>query len=93
MRRSASLSYSRGMSICNDLNTWARTANNQDTPRFSPQLESDESEAASSQLGSDLASFDESMQAENSGALEPGPPGDPQPVESDCSTYGVTFTP
>jgi hypothetical protein len=93
---SVSLSYSQGASICNNLNAWARTANNQDTPRASSQLASDESAAAGSQLGSDLASFDESLQAENSVALEPGPPGDPQPVqsvESDCAAYGVTFTP
>ena len=93
---SVTLSYSQGASICRDLNSWARTANNQDTPRFSAQLESDESAAAGSQLGSDLASFDGDLQTENSAALEPGPPGDEQSVqfvESDCSAYGVTFTP
>ena len=93
---SVTLSYSQGASICRDLNSWARIANNQYTPRFSAQLESDESAAAGSQLGSDLASFDGDLQTENSVALEPGPPGDEQSVqlvESDCSAYGVTFAP
>lgn len=93
---SVTLSYGQGEGICYDLNTWAQTANNQDTPRFNAQLEADENEAAGSQLGEDLVDLDESLQAMNSAALDPGPPGDEQPVqeiESDCSAYGVTFTP
>jgi hypothetical protein len=94
----AALTYAQGQSICNDLNTWAQTAENQDMPRFNAQLEQDQAEAmsADSQLGTDLASFDDDLQSENSDALLPGPPGDEQPVqqlETDCQAYGVTFTP
>lgn len=86
---------SEGMSICNDVNSWLKTAENQDMPRFNATLESDESEAARTQLGSDLSSLDDDLQQMNSDALMPGPPGDPQPiqaVESDCKSYGVTIT-
>jgi ABC-type phosphate transport system substrate-binding protein len=92
----AALTTTQAQTICNDLNTWAKTAANEDEPRFSPQLESDETEASGTSFGSDLVQFDNSLQEMNSDALEPGPPGDEQPiqqVETDCQSYGVTFTP
>jgi hypothetical protein len=94
--QSTALSTAQAQAVCNDLNTWATTAENQDQPRFNSQLESDETEASGTPFGNDLAQFDDSLQEMNSDALEPGPPGDEQPVqqvEADCRSYGVTFTP
>jgi ABC-type phosphate transport system substrate-binding protein len=94
--QAAALTTAQAQAICNDLNTWAKTAENEDEPRFNSQLESDETEASGTSFGSDLVQFDDSLQEINSDALEPGPPGDEQPVqqvEADCQSYGVTFTP
>jgi len=94
--RATALTYAKAAAICNELNTWAQTAGNRDQPRFSAQLNQDETEAANTQLGNDLVTFGDDLETSNSLALEPGPPGDEQPVqmvESDCLSYGVTFTP
>jgi len=48
------------------------------------------------ELGNDLVNFGNDLETDNSLALEPGPPGDEQPVqmvEADCGNYGVAFTP
>ena len=92
----AALTNAQGATICTELNSWAQTANNQDQPRLSTQLAKAGTAAAGTELGSDLVSFGDDLQTSNSLALEPGPPGDEQPVqmvEADCKTYGVTFNP
>jgi hypothetical protein len=94
--RAAALTYAQAAAIRNELNSWAQTAGNEDQPRFSAQLNQDETEAANTQLGNDLVTFGDDLGSSNSLALDPGPPGDEQPVqmvESDCLSYGVTFTP
>ncbi len=45
------LTSAQGKSICGDITAWIPQADNQDTPRFSAQLETDESEAANTSLG------------------------------------------
>jgi hypothetical protein len=92
----AGLTYSQGARICSDLNTWLAVAYNEDMPRFSAQMEADESqaEAANTALGSDLAILDSNLQSLNSVAFEPSPPGYSPPtgisaLQQDCSDYGV----
>jgi hypothetical protein len=92
----AGLSQGQGAGICNDFNTWAQQANNQDMPRFNTTLANDEAKAQGTALGNDLVAEDQDLQEVNSLALEPGPPTDPQPIqalEQDCTNYGVTLNP
>ncbi len=90
----AAITASESTSICNDVNTWLKTAVNADMPRFNATLHADESEAAGTQLGSDLTSLDDDLQQMNSDALMNGPPGDPQPIQAvaaDCADVSVTI--
>jgi hypothetical protein len=66
-------------------------------PRFSPQLESDESEAANTTLGQDMTTLDDNLQTENSLALNSANyevTDEPDPItglSQDCNGYGVTL--
>ena len=97
----AALTSGQAVSICQDLKSWLAAGMNQDTPRFSAQLESDETEAsnANSQLGTDLTGLDEALQSSNSLALDPWTggggaiglsPSNGQFLAYDCSQVGVT---
>lgn len=96
----AALTSAQAVSICQDLKSWLATAMNQDMPRFSAQLKSDETEAnnANSQLGADLTGLDEALQESNSLALNPlsnvtgglPSPSYGQFLAYDCSQVGVT---
>jgi hypothetical protein len=89
------MSQDQGAQICGDLQTWLDQAWNQDTPRFDDTMTTAESEAGTSQLGSDLSTLDADLQTSNSEPLLPGPPGDPsdlQLLQGDCKSYGVTVT-
>ena len=89
------LTSSQGASICNDLNAWWKVAYNEDMPRFDATMDADEQQAQGTQLGDDLSTLDNDLQSENSAALDPGPPGDPQDmqiIEQDCTAYGVTVS-
>lgn len=84
----------QGVAICHDFAAWLPVAFNQDEPRFSSQLQADESEAASTQLGSDLSTLDSDLQSINSDAFfpqQPGSPSDLQAIQNDCAAYGVTI--
>lgn len=93
------LSYSQGLKICNDLNSWIPQADNQDQPRFNPTLEADETMAVNdkSALGNDLATEDNDLQSDNSLAMLQGTINNQQGVSntdalsSDCTGYGVTL--
>jgi hypothetical protein len=91
---SAALTVSQGASICNDLNSWLVQAWNQGAPRFSATMTADESNAGSSNLGTDLQTLDSNLQSLNSAALMPSPPGYSPPtglgaLQQDCTAYGV----
>ncbi|SRR6266568_2385798 len=92
------LTASQGAAICNDLKAWLPGAFNQDMPRFNAQLESDESEAAGTPLGTDLSNLDSNLQQLNSVAFFPSPPGytagPPTGIgalQQDCAAYGVNI--
>jgi hypothetical protein len=90
----AALTNAQGQQICNDLLAWVGTANNEDQPRFTPALQTDEQEASGTQLGQDLSALDDDLQTENTLPLLPGPPGQPsdwQVLASDCHQFGVTL--
>lgn len=83
----------QGASACADIQKWLDVAWSQDMPRFDATMSADETAAAGTQLGADLATLDVDTQTENSAALLPGPPGYPTDIgalQSDCSGYGVT---
>jgi hypothetical protein len=85
------------VSICTDLSDWLPQAVNEDQPRFTAQLESDETEAGSTSLGNDLTTLDTNLQEINGLALFPSPPGVYPPtglgaLQNDCSAYGVTVS-
>jgi hypothetical protein len=90
----AGLSISQGAKICDDLNTWVAGARDQGKPRFSAQMESDESKAGYSVLGTDLMELDSNLDNLNSGALKNSRPNY-YPVTGlgalthDCAGYGV----
>jgi hypothetical protein len=91
-----SISAGEVTQICNDVNTWLKTAANQGAPRFDARLSADESKANGTTLGSDLANMDNDLQQINSLALTNGPPGQAmaiQAVAADCAPYGVTLSP
>jgi hypothetical protein len=91
------LTASQGAVICNDFKAWLPGAFNQRMPRFNAQLESDETEAGDTPLGTDLLNFDSNLQDLNGSAFFPSPPGyagTPTGIgalQQDCATYGVTF--
>lgn len=71
---------------------WLKKAENQDMPRFSSVMETDETEAQGTQLGDDLQTLDDDLQTLNSVALlpqVPGQPSDVQVLQTDCQGYGV----
>jgi hypothetical protein len=90
----AGLSIVQGAKICDDLNTWVAGARGQSKPRFTVQMESDESKAGYSVLGTDLLELDSNLDNLNSGALKNSPPNY-YPVTGlaalthDCAGYGV----
>jgi len=94
---SAALSNAQGKTICQDIAAWIPQANNEDMPRFTAQLEADESEAGNTPLGQDMTTLDESLQTENSLALNSvnyEVTGEADPItglSQDCNGYGVTL--
>ncbi len=92
--RPAVLSTARGIKICDDLNAWLAVAWHETQPRFSSQMESDQTEAGYSALGNDLMTLDWNLVNFNSGAFKDSPPGY-YPVtglaalQHDCAGYGV----
>jgi hypothetical protein len=93
------LTSAQGTSTCNDIAAWIPQARNEDTPRFTSQLEADESQAqaAGAQLGQDMSTLDNSLQVENGNALlsvNYQVTGQPDPISGlsqDCQAYGVTL--
>jgi hypothetical protein len=91
------LSSAQGKSVCQDIATWIPQADNQDMPRFSTQLETDESEAGNTPLGQDMTTLDDNLQSENGNALISNNyvvTGSPDPItglSQDCNGYGVTL--
>jgi ABC-type glycerol-3-phosphate transport system substrate-binding protein len=89
------LTTAQGKKICDDLNAWLAGAWNQKEPRFNTQMESDETEAGYTALGSDLMTLDWNLVNFNSSALQNSPP-DYYPVtglaalQDDCAGYGVS---
>jgi hypothetical protein len=94
--RPVGLSTAQGARICDDLNAWLAGAWSQSKPRFSSQMESDETDAGYTALGNDLMTLDWSLINDNAGALKASPPNH-YPVtglaalQHDCSGYGVTL--
>lgn len=91
----AGLTSAQGTQICKDLLAWSNVAYNEDMPRFSQTLTSDEATAGDSQLGQDMTTMDNDLPNINSLAFEPGPPGMPsdgQALAYDCQQYGVTIS-
>jgi hypothetical protein len=87
------MTSAEGGEICSDVAAWLPGAENRDRPRFTAMLLADVTKARGSELGLDLAGLDSDLLDENSVALMPGPPGDPQNIQlvrSDCRQYGVT---
>ena len=92
----AGLTSAQGTKICNDLLVWSKVAYTEDMPRFTQTLVNDtnDAEAANSQLGADMGSLESDLTQINSLALEPGPPGQPsdaQAVDYDCQQYGMNI--
>jgi outer membrane murein-binding lipoprotein Lpp len=92
------LTASQGAAICNDLKAWLPSAFKQNMPRFNAQLQSDESEAARTPLGTDLSDLDSNLQQLNSVAFFSSPPGytggpptGTGPLHQDCAAYGVNI--
>lgn len=89
------LSTAEGARICDDLNVWLAEAGHQTQPRFSSEMESDETAAGYSDLGNDLMTLDFNLVNFNSGALKDSRPNY-YPVtglaalQHDCTGYGVT---
>jgi hypothetical protein len=90
------LTTAQGAKICNDLNGWLAGAWQQKEPRFTSQMDSDETEAGYTALGNDLMTLDWNLINFNSDALKNTPP-DYYPVtglaalQGDCARYGVTL--
>jgi len=90
----ATLTCSQGASICHDLDVWLVQAWNEDQPRFTANMESGETEAGDTSLGTDLRTLDANLQTLNSNALMPSPPGcSPATgvgaLQQDCTAYGI----
>jgi hypothetical protein len=88
------MTAAQGAQVCQDIQAWIPQANSQDMPRVNATLSADEVIAQGTSLGDDLVSLDQDLQSENSAALMPGPPGDPQDTQNlsqDCQAYGVTL--
>jgi hypothetical protein len=91
----AALSTAHGAKICRDLNAWLTGAWRQAKPRFTDQMDFDESEAGYTALGNDLMTLDWNLVNFNSGALKNSLPNH-YPVtgltalQNDCAGYGVT---
>jgi len=91
------LSAAAGTRICNDLNEWLAGAWHQTRPRFTAQMESDETDAGYGALGTDLMTLDWNLVNFNSGALRNSKPNH-YPVtgltalQHDCAGYGVGVT-
>jgi hypothetical protein len=67
---------------------------NENQPRFTAQMQSDENTAGNTSLGTDLQTLDANLQALNGVALFPSPPGYSPPtglsaLHQDCTAYGV----
>jgi hypothetical protein len=92
------LSTAQGAKICKDLNGWLTGAWQQKEPRFTSQMDSDETEAGYTALGNDLMTLDWNLINFNSGALQNSQPNY-YPVtglaalQRDCAGYGVTLQP
>ncbi len=71
----STITYSQGASICNDINAWLSPAMNENQPRFTIQMQSDETQADTTSLGLDLGTLDTNLQQLNGAALFPSPPG------------------
>lgn len=90
----ARLTEAQSAQICQDIQAWILGADNQDMPRFSTTLQTDEAQARGMALGYDMTSLDNDLQSENTDALLPTPPGQPSDISSlsqDCNAYGVTL--
>jgi hypothetical protein len=91
----AGLSSVQGAKICGDLNAWLAGAGHEAKPMFSSQMESDETEAGYSALGTDLMTLDWNLLNFKSRALKNSPPHY-YPVtglaalQHDCAGFGVT---
>lgn len=92
----AGLSAAHGAKICRDLDTWLTGAWGQAKPRFTNQMDFDESSAGYTALGNDLMTLDWNLVNFNTGALKNSPPNY-YPVtgltalQHDCAGYGVTI--
>jgi hypothetical protein len=90
------LSTARGAKICRDLNGWLTGAWSQAKPRFTNQMQFDESNAGYSALGNDLMTLDWNLVNFSSGALKNSLPNH-YPVtgltalQHDCAGYSVTI--
>lgn len=94
--KSAGLSTAHGAKICRDLNGWLTGAWRQAKPRFTNQMDFDESSAGYTALGNDLMTLDWNLVNFKAGALKNSPPNY-YPVtgltalQHDCAGYGVTL--
>jgi hypothetical protein len=92
----AGLSSVQGTKICGDLNAWLAGAGQKSKPMFNSQLESDESEAGYTTLGTDLMTLDWNLLNFHARALKNSPPHY-YPVtglaalQHDCAGYGVSL--
>jgi hypothetical protein len=92
----AGLSTAHGAKICRDLNAWLTGAWRQAKPRFTNQMDFDESSAGYTALGNDLMTLDWNLVNFNAGALKNSPPNY-YPVtgltalQHDCASYRVTI--
>lgn len=92
----AGLSSYQGTKICDDLNAWLAGAGQESKPMFSSQMESDETEAGYSSLGTDLMTLDWNLLNFHARALKNSPPNY-YPVtglaalQRDCAGYGVSL--
>jgi hypothetical protein len=88
------MSKAEGAKICRDLNGWLTGAWSQAKPRFTNQMDFDESEAGYTALGNDLMTLDWNLVNSNSAALQNSLPNH-YPVtgltalQNDCAGYGV----
>jgi hypothetical protein len=82
------------VSICSNLGDWLLAAASQGQPRFTAQMNGDETEAAGTPLGDDLATLDANLQAYNSLALVPDPSAGTglDALQADCAQFGIPVT-
>jgi hypothetical protein len=90
------LSSAQGARICGDLNAWLAGAWHESKPMFNSQMESDETEAGYSALGTDLMTLDWNLLNFKARALKNSPPHF-YPVtglaalQHDCASFGVSL--